>query len=56
MTFKIATNYLEIRIKTAIIYDAIYRTLNSQYYQNDLFIKKLNHDDLKSLKTSKEKV
>ena len=29
MTFKIATNYLEIRIKTAIIYDAIYRTLTT---------------------------
>ena len=26
MTFKIATNYLNIRIKTAIIYDDIYRT------------------------------
>ena len=29
MTFKSATNYLNIRIKTAIIYDTIYRTLGT---------------------------
>ena len=54
MTFKIATNYLNIRIKTAIIYDAIYRTLSTTIITYSS--KKLNHDDLKSQKTSKEKV